>query len=553
MSSARHEHLEPYADSLAYSLADPAAELRAAAKHAALTPESLLVPLGGALWLLRAGQTETERGAVSTLLGLIPSLGGIRLQASILGAAADASTLLRLLGAAPPRLHQNRWSLRYEVLYPGADHNQLPFCSLHAAPELLVGLGTLLGPGFTACPNLSRLGTCDGLLALETKQATILCRPSMLDRGGVHNWDIHPKAAEQEPASTSTLAEREPASPPPLAHVPRYARAALLLCRPAVAICRSCKYMSACPTTAYGASTPGASESGMDGRDVQGSAAGSVASHLALPAWVPRWDLRPFAFSASLDPLVAIAIVNLAACTHEALRAESGMRPTPMRKLHVFDPCCGSGTVLAAASALGHSCSGSDIRAEFLERTRENLEATGFLQVGDTLSLSVHDATKPFPSGADVPDLVVSNPPWGKNFGNAEDSVSIICNVVKELAGATMCWLGSALALEAVTSLPGVKLLHHARLGGVELTILQTFKLPSPPVPLSALTPAKAPTMETPPQSNAAHVASSQALASSSSLSPPSRLSATLRDIWRKHLSFEPSTSLSPACTQKTC
>lgn len=402
-----------------------------------MDPESLLAPLGGGLWLLRAGRTDAQKSSVAALLTELPQLGGVRVRAAILGAAADARGLLRALAAAPPPLQGARWSLRYEVHYPGADHNQLPFCSLRTAPELCIGLGALLGPGFIASGAENASGeiasgaeSCDTLLVLETKRALIICRPC----GGT--------------------AAREPPPPrAPLACMPRCVRPSLLLCG-----LRREKRANATSSKAASAE----------------AAAATDATDLRLPAWVPKWELRPFAFSASLDPLVAVAAVNLAACTHSALQHESGAPRTSLRSLHVHDPCCGSGTVLAAALALGHSASGSDLRAEFMVRTQENLTASGLEPTADATPVSVHDATRPFPPGTRVPDLVVSNPPWGKNFGSVEDSVSIICNVAKELAGATMCWLGSALALEAVAKLPGVKLLRHARLGGVELMLLQT-------------------------------------------------------------------------------
>jgi hypothetical protein len=44
----------------------------------------------------------------------------------------------------------------------------------------------------------------------------------------------------------------------------------------------------------------------------------------ALPWWVPPWTVRTFSFSASLDPLIAIAALNLAACTHLSRLAARG-------------------------------------------------------------------------------------------------------------------------------------------------------------------------------------------------------------------------------------
>ena len=54
-------------------------------------------------------------------------------------------------------------------------------------------------------------------------------------------------------------------------------------------------------------------------------------------------------------------------------------------------------------------------------------------------SLGEHDATLPFPPAlldpADVPELIVSNPPWGKNFGAHDDGLRIVRNLIGQFAG----------------------------------------------------------------------------------------------------------------------
>ena len=57
-----------------------------------------------------------------------------------------ADDLQRFLALPPSR---RRWSLRYELNFPAADHAQLPFHRLPVAPGLIIALHTTLGPGYT--------------------------------------------------------------------------------------------------------------------------------------------------------------------------------------------------------------------------------------------------------------------------------------------------------------------------------------------------------------------------------------------------------------------
>eukprot|EP00959_Pyramimonas_sp_CCMP1952_P214814 4495354-Pyramimonas_sp.AAC.1 len=80
-----------------------------------------------------------------------------------------------------------------------------------------------------------------------------------------------------------------------------------------------------------------------------------------------RWGGRPFSFSASLDPLIAAAVINLTLWydMHKTLwgtpsahmvrtRQVAGVQdPAVMSNLGLLDPCCGSGTVPALAWAMG--------------------------------------------------------------------------------------------------------------------------------------------------------------------------------------------------------
>jgi len=60
---------------------------------------------------------------------------------------------------------------------------------------------------------------------------------------------------------------------------------------------------------------------------------------------------------------------------------------------------------------------------------------------------------------------------------DADDGAKIITSVVRQFAGATMCWLANATALEAALALPGVDLAYHCRVGGVEAFVLRTRRV----------------------------------------------------------------------------
>ena len=136
----------------------------------------------------------------------------------------------------------------------------------------------------------------------------------------------------------------------------------------------------------------------------------------------------------------------------------------------------GSGTVVAAAAALGHPASGSDKSDDFVGRSADNF---AWLGLAPAPPPSVHDATEPFPDAADgaAPDLVVCNPPWGKNFkgagGEKETGSAIVASVLKSFGGATCCFIAPALALEAALAVEGAALVAHVRLGGVEAIVVR--------------------------------------------------------------------------------
>ncbi|KAL1522338.1 hypothetical protein AB1Y20_017330 [Prymnesium parvum] len=197
---------------------------------------------------------------------------------------------------------------------------------------------------------------------------------------------------------------------------------------------------------------------------------------LRCPRWVDEWEHRAFAFSSSLDPLVALAAVNLAVHTHlQRAGIPASELSRAVSSMHVLDPCMGSGTVLTAATERGfQSLIGSDINHEFVEKAATNLKDAGVSS--NRSRLFVHDATQPYPpylldQQQRMNTLIVSNPPWGKNIGGERDGVAIVRSLVAQMSGCTMCWFVNRLALQALRCTEGVIVLNHIPLGSVGLVV----------------------------------------------------------------------------------
>jgi len=212
---------------------------------------------------------------------------------------------------------------------------------------------------------------------------------------------------------------------------------------------------------------------------------------LRIPRWVQMWEKRAFSFSSALDPLVASAAVHIATLAHLARTSSqtsdnahftqlAGCQPKTIRetlkRLRLFDPCVGSGTIIAAARALGcDQVIASDIRGDFVRQAEANLSHADLLP--PSARMFEHDATLPFEPPI-VTNLVVSNPPWGKNIGHVSDSVAIVRSVTAQCQEATFCWITNGLAAQALRSMRGVTLLHQIPFGGAEVLVAQCFAEP---------------------------------------------------------------------------
>ena len=208
-----------------------------------------------------------------------------------------------------------------------------------------------------------------------------------------------------------------------------------------------------------------------------------------LEPWVRAWEGRPFSFSAALDPLVALAVVHLAAfehhCRHRCRAAAAaggsgdggsggGRGRSAAHSLRVYDPCCGSGTIVAAARALGASVAGSDIRAKMVAGVGANLAHAA---LSEGVALFEHDATLALPREGEAQarglaaQLVVTNPPWGKNIGTLDCGVPIVARLVAQHRDATFCFVVNSHALAALRAVEGLLVRRHVRLGGIEVVV----------------------------------------------------------------------------------
>ncbi|MBO0684713.1 MAG: methyltransferase domain-containing protein, partial [Candidatus Dormibacteraeota bacterium] len=142
----------------------------------------------------------------------------------------------------------------------------------------------------------------------------------------------------------------------------------------------------------------------------------------------------------ALRPTVAAAMVRLAG------------RP----RSHLLDPCCGSGTILAEATAAGWACRGFDLDPEAVQAARRNAPGAE-IEVGDARRLELS-------SGSIA--ACVSNLPFGRRYAPQ---------------GRSDRWLGEVLAeLRRVTQPDGRLVLLAPRLDRrqVPTGLRQTERLP---------------------------------------------------------------------------
>jgi 16S rRNA G966 N2-methylase RsmD len=409
------------------------AELHTAALLSQLPPEQLVLLIPG-LWLLRHGSNAE---ATARFHSLLPHLAGMRSRGDLLAIAPSSEALLALLSdekqctALRHRVHgaeslgvdsldAAHWSLRFEQHHPSADQHVLPFNLLDSISELTIALYSALGG--TYCTSDSKLATAKGGLVLHDPFESV---------GGEvgHGVRVQPAAGA-------------------------CARLTLLQAKGAVLLLRQM-------------------ERSKREQPISSPYAANV------PPWITTWERRSFAFSASLHPYVALAAVNIAIHTHLRRRGitdATGIVRTA-QAFRVFDPCIGSGTVLAAAAARG--CSkllGSDLNHDFVSRSECNLREAGIDM--STVQLVVHDATEACEvlqaSAEQDSTVIVSNPPWGHNIGEADDGVAIVRSIAAQARRSTMCWIVNPLAAEALRCMPSLTVLRQVPFWRFELVVCVT-------------------------------------------------------------------------------
>ena len=227
-----------------------AEELKCAAIHAQLPP-TLLRPLGGGLWLLRPAPAadRAAHAARSALLSLSRRLAGVRLQFPLEAVAPlDVAAFLRAAaGAAAVRAAAA--ASEWTLRY----EHHYPMAHHELLPFSPLPLAPPIAIGLRKLAGdgyvawpAARGGAPETLIVLETKHALVLGR--------------------QHRPESSTGAD-----------------------------------------DAVAGDSGGGGGGGGEGGSAMTRPFGEAA---ALPSWVGVWERRPFAFSASLDPLIAAAAVR---------------------------------------------------------------------------------------------------------------------------------------------------------------------------------------------------------------------------------------------------
>ncbi|HEX6972559.1 MAG TPA: methyltransferase domain-containing protein, partial [Limnochordia bacterium] len=125
-------------------------------------------------------------------------------------------------------------------------------------------------------------------------------------------------------------------------------------------------------------------------------------------SWV-RHIKKPHSYSSSLPTRFARAVVNIA--------ARPGSR--------LLDPCCGAGTVLLEAAAVGIEAHGLDIKPALVYASRTNLRHFGYtarVEVGDARTATGHY------------DAAIVDLPYGRNSAAARGLHEAIVTHLREVA-----------------------------------------------------------------------------------------------------------------------
>jgi predicted RNA methylase len=186
------------------------------------------------------------------------------------------------------------------------------------------------------------------------------------------------------------------------------------------------------------------------------------------PFW-GAWSQRSHQFEGCLDLHLAIVAVNVAryiTIARQRVSRKLGEETESSLQLRLLDPCCGSGTITAAALGAGGwgQILATELRPEWVKNAQSNLHSLSSV-IGEnetaeqnpptkrarvqkvpsdssksppgrssgtclhtTWRVKQHDATLDFDRAdtTETFDAVVANPPWGKRIGQGTDSATLI-------------------------------------------------------------------------------------------------------------------------------
>jgi len=121
-----------------------------------------------------------------------------------------------------------------------------------------------------------------------------------------------------------------------------------------------------------------------------------------------KWSRRPFEYSSAINPDIAELVLDI---------LEHLVKGTNVRFL---DPCCGSGTFLAAALEREMHVTGYDANEKCVKGTKDNLLHMVGGNGTDRLDLQIHDSSVPHPTNPKF-DCVACNLPWNLNTKISSD------------------------------------------------------------------------------------------------------------------------------------